>query len=81
MPLARLREPFDHPDWLFEIKQLGFKGLAFVEHGTAPLVSRNGNTLKSFAGLCSSIGECLAEHDAILDGEIVCLGPDGRALF
>ena len=26
MPLAVLREAFDHPDWLFEVKYDGFQG-------------------------------------------------------
>lgn len=31
MPLKRHKEPFSHPDfWLFEIKQDGFRALAFV---------------------------------------------------
>jgi bifunctional non-homologous end joining protein LigD len=44
-------------------------------------VSRNGNTFKSFAGLCAWLGKNVPVRDAILDGEIVCIGPDGRALF
>ncbi len=40
MRLQRLREPFDHPDWLFEVKHDGFRGLAYIESGTARLVSR-----------------------------------------
>jgi len=28
MPLAQLREPFDHPDWLFAVKYDGFRALA-----------------------------------------------------
>ena len=81
MPLKRLREPFDHPDWIFEIKHDGFRGLAYIEDGTARLVSRNGNTFKSFAGLSAALGACFPARNAILDGEIVCLGADGRALF
>jgi len=34
MPLAVLREPFDHPEWIFELKYDGFRSLAFVKHGT-----------------------------------------------
>src|SRR5687767_8057907 len=28
MPLARLHAPFDHPDWLYELKYDGFRALA-----------------------------------------------------
>ena len=30
MPLAQLRAPFDHPDWLFEVKYDGFRALAYL---------------------------------------------------
>jgi bifunctional non-homologous end joining protein LigD len=42
MPLARLREPFDHPDWVFELKYDGFRALAFVNSDGMKLVSRRG---------------------------------------
>ncbi len=29
MPLARLHAPFDHPEWLFELKYDGFRSLAY----------------------------------------------------
>jgi bifunctional non-homologous end joining protein LigD len=81
MPLARLRAPFDHPDWIFEPKLDGFRAVAYVEHGTARLVSRNGNTFKSFPTLTTAIGAALPLRDAIVDGEIVYLGLDGAPLF
>jgi hypothetical protein len=31
MRLLRIPEPFDHPDWLFEPKMDGFRGLAHVK--------------------------------------------------
>jgi hypothetical protein len=31
MPLLRLPEPFDHPDWLFEVKHDGFRALAHID--------------------------------------------------
>jgi hypothetical protein len=31
MPLLRLPEPFDHPDWLFEVKHHGFRALAHID--------------------------------------------------
>jgi bifunctional non-homologous end joining protein LigD len=79
--LARLHAPFDHPDWLFEPKLDGFRALAYVEGGTARLASRNGNTFKSFAALTTALAAALPARDAVLDGEIVRLGPDGAPLF
>jgi bifunctional non-homologous end joining protein LigD len=39
MPLRRLPEPFDHPDWLYELKYDGFRALAFVRRTGVALVS------------------------------------------
>ena len=47
----------------------------------ASLVSRNWNPFKTFAPLAEAIGQELAPHTAILDGEIVRPGPDGRPIF
>ncbi len=65
MPLARRPEPFSHPDWLFEIKHDGFRALAYIEHGTARLLSRNGNWFKSFPVLCDSLLTDLRVSSAI----------------
>jgi len=81
MPLKRHKEPFSHPDWLFELKQDGFRALAFVQNGTCRLVSRNGNTFKSFEVLREAIPKEISAKTAVLDGEIVCLGSDGRSQF
>jgi bifunctional non-homologous end joining protein LigD len=81
MPLARLHAPFDHPDWLYEIKYDGFRALAYIENGIARLVSRRGNVYKSFPALTAAIGGALPARNAILDGEIVHLGPNGIPQF
>jgi len=33
MPLGRIRDPFSHPEWLFEVKWDGFRSLAYVQKG------------------------------------------------
>jgi len=82
LPLDRRRDPFDHRDWLFELKLDGFRALAYVERGQARLVSRNGNTFKRFAPLAAEIAVALRRvRNAILDGEVVSLDGDGRPLF
>ena len=45
------------------------------------MVSRNWNAFKTFSPLAEAIGQELAPHTAILDGEIVRPGPDGRPMF
>jgi bifunctional non-homologous end joining protein LigD len=81
MPLARLYAPFEHPDWIFEPKLDGFRAVAYVEDGICRLVSRNRNTFKTFDSLSQTIAVDLSGRTAILDGEIVRPGPDGRPLF
>jgi bifunctional non-homologous end joining protein LigD len=45
------------------------------------LVSRNRNAFKTFEPLAQAIAQDLASRSAILDGEIVHPGPDGRPMF
>jgi bifunctional non-homologous end joining protein LigD len=59
MRLARLREPFSDPDWIFELKHDGFRALACVEGGSCRLVCRNGNVFASFASLAQSIADSI----------------------
>ena len=40
MPLARLREPFDHPDWIFELKLDGFRAWSTVAPANSDLPLR-----------------------------------------
>ena len=39
MRLDRQAKPFDHPEWLFEVKFDGFRSLAYIE-GQCELVSQ-----------------------------------------
>jgi bifunctional non-homologous end joining protein LigD len=74
MPLLKWRLPFDHPDWIFELKYDGFRALARIKSGRCQLISRNGNPFASFPDLAEGIASALPlANDAILDGEIVCL--------
>jgi bifunctional non-homologous end joining protein LigD len=81
MPLARFDAPFEHQDWVFEPKLDGFRAVAYIEGGTCQLVSRNRNAFKTFVKLAQAIGQELPGRSAILDGEIVRPGPDGRPMF
>jgi bifunctional non-homologous end joining protein LigD len=78
--LARSLEPFDDPAWLFELKHDGFRSLAYIEDGKCRLVSRHKNTYKSFQTLRVALAGLQAKS-AILDGEIVCLDPEGCSQF
>jgi bifunctional non-homologous end joining protein LigD len=81
MPLVRIPEAFDHPNWPFEIKHDGFRALAVIEGHTCRLVSRHGHVFAKFGLLAEEIAHSVTAMHAVLDGEIVCLGPDGRSRF
>jgi bifunctional non-homologous end joining protein LigD len=80
LTLVRQRAPFDHPDWVFELKHDRFRGMAYVEDKQCRLISRNNNTFKKFPVLTDMLAK-LRVKDAIVDGEIVSLDSHGHSLF
>jgi bifunctional non-homologous end joining protein LigD len=80
MMATLIAEPFDDPNWLFEIKWDGYRAIAEVEAGEVRLYSRN---LLSFEKRYAAIVDDLKKlkHEAVLDGEIVVLNQDGKAEF
>jgi hypothetical protein len=63
-PIGRLRllrvpEVFDDPDFIYELKIDGFRGLAFVEKGQCRLISRNGHTFTRWASLRAELAASL----------------------
>jgi bifunctional non-homologous end joining protein LigD len=85
--LASLAEkPFDNNGWLFEIKWDGYRVIAEIirEANDQPditnLYSRNGKNLNGqFPHIASALSKI--KIDAVIDGEIVALEPDGRSSF
>ncbi len=59
--------------WAFEGKYDGFRMLVEVDHGRLRLQSRNGRDVTAEYPQLLPLAEDLAEHHAILDGEIVAL--------
>lgn len=81
MPLRRLREPFDHPEWLYELKIDGFRAVAYVQPSGVRLISRAGILFTRFRPLAASIAAELGGRTLILDGEVACLDGEGRSCF
>jgi len=81
MALFQRPDAFDHSDWLFEIKQDGFRSLCYVDREHVRMLSRRGNPYKSFGELSGWIGRHLKVDNAVIDGEICCLDPEGRSQF
>jgi bifunctional non-homologous end joining protein LigD len=79
--LERVPAAFSHPDWMLEIKWDGFRAFLYSNSEGARLILRNGNTFKSFPGLCEGLRRDLQGRRCVLDGEIVCLNPEGKPQF
>jgi bifunctional non-homologous end joining protein LigD len=72
--------PFDHPEWVFELKYDGFRSLAVIHNGRTQLISRNGHPFSSFENLRKTVTSPYAGK-TVLDGEIVCLDKRGKPQF
>jgi bifunctional non-homologous end joining protein LigD len=79
MKATLVREPFDDAGWLYEIKWDGYRSLAVIEDGHAELISRNNISFDQFRPIADALGKWNAK--AIIDGEIVVLGADGKSDF
>lgn len=74
-------EPFDDPDWTFEVKWDGVRNLALVAEGRSRMFSRRLRERTSgYPDLADLAGRVQARR-AVLDGELVVLGPEGRPSF
>src|ERR1700719_1491010 len=80
MQLSREPKPFDHPEWVFELKHDGFRSLAVIHDGRTELISRNGHPFNSFDPLRKAM-TAAGDGKTVLDGEIVCLDKRGRPQF
>ncbi len=74
-------QPFDDPEWLFEIKWDGYRAIAFIEGSNLRLVSRNQNDLTQRFPELKDLPNSIKVKNAILDGEVVALDEQGRASF
>ena len=80
--LATLTDhPFSDPDWLFEVKWDGYRIEAVIRDGAIRLWTRNGNDGETYFGGFLSPPTWIDAKQAILDGEVVALAPDGTPDF
>lgn len=78
--LAVSSEPFDDPDYVYELKWDGIRCLGFVDGGTR-LQSRNLKTLNEYYPDLTGLHEVLsAAAPCVVDGEIIALR-DGKPSF
>jgi bifunctional non-homologous end joining protein LigD len=79
--LTNRPDPFDDPEWLFEPKYDGFRGVVYASSLGSEIRSRRGFELDRFGDLCSRISGVLGARDVILDGEVVSLNRQGKPVF
>jgi bifunctional non-homologous end joining protein LigD len=73
--------PREDEGWAFEIKWDGVRAIAFSQPGRLRLQARSGTDITVRYPELSKLNRALSSHGAILDGEIVAFGPDGRPSF
>lgn len=78
MRLRLVKHAFDDSDFVWELKHDGWRSIAYVEDGECSLLSRNFRNLQ-FKPLRASLA--VSVHNAIIDGEIVCLDRHGVSQF
>ncbi len=75
-----VRAPFDHPDWLFEVKWDGYRAIAEIQDGKVSLYTRNQISLnQKFFPVTDSLQKL--GFEAVLDGEIVVVDDQGQPNF
>lgn len=75
-----VKKPFDHPDWIFEMKWDGYRAIAIIRDGEVSLYSRNQIALeRKFSPVVQSLQKI--GSDAVLDGEIVVVDEQGHPDF
>ena len=82
LTLASLSDkPFSNPDWLFEVKWDGVRGLAYVADGEVTVRSRAAREISLEYPEVKDLANQLLAAEAIVDGEIVALDYSGRSVF
>jgi bifunctional non-homologous end joining protein LigD len=73
--------PADEEGWAYEVKWDGVRAIGFVEGGRLRLASRNGRDITPRYPELRPLGEALAGHELLLDGEVVAFDDEGRPSF
>lgn len=74
-------EPFDDPGSLFEPKYDGLRAFLYVSRSSCEVRPQPDFGFDRFHDLCSRIRDVLGAREAILDGEVVALGRQGKPGF
>lgn len=75
-----IKEPFNDPDWLFELKWDGYRAIAEIRKNEVALYSRNFNSFNQLFPIIVKELKSL-KNDLVMDGEIVVFDQEGKSNF
>jgi bifunctional non-homologous end joining protein LigD len=79
MKATLVDEPFDDPDWLYEVKWDGYRAIAHIDKKGAELISRNNIPFDKFYPINKILKDW--QINAVIDGEILVLNDKGVSDF
>ena len=74
-------KPFDGPEWTFEPKYDGFRGLLYASATGCEIKTSRVHRAERFAELRQRVAQVLNGRQAVLDGEVVALDGKGKPIF
>jgi bifunctional non-homologous end joining protein LigD len=78
---GELPQPDEDDAWAYEVKWDGVRALLWSDHGHVRIESRTQREITKRYPEVRALGRALGGHEALLDGELVAFGPDGRPSF
>ncbi len=81
MLATAVADPFDDPDWLFEVKWDGYRVEAVVNDGKVRLYTRNRQNAATYFPDLAAPPDWIVARQAIVDGEVVAVDEEGRPSF
>ncbi len=79
MKATLVDQPFDDPDWLYEVKWDGYRAIATINKGEAELISRNNLPFDKYYPITKLLKSW--KVNAVIDGEILVLNDNGISDF
>lgn len=79
MKATLVDEPFDDPDWVYEVKWDGYRAIARINKGEVELISRNNLPFEKYYPIIKSLKNW--KTSAVIDGEILVLNEKGISDF
>nr|WP_317169439.1 hypothetical protein [Mucilaginibacter humi] len=79
MKATPVDEPFDDPDWVYEVKWDGYRAVAVIDKKGAELISRNNLPFDKYYPINKILKDW--QINAVIDGEIVVLNDKGLSDF